>query len=135
MALGDVLVDRDLGIDDVQSSLASLFGVAPQEVLVVADLAELLTEQQPPHRVLCHLTHIPSGEYRSILSIHEGQYASQGRLEVVKRLCAILDCQCLISEEGVNPYRMLRVNATEDSCSIVLDAERLDNNNEYVVHH
>lgn len=133
MSLGDVLTHRVLDGQQVQAAVASLFGIPTDVVLVVSDLEQLLGNTAPHRRVLCHFSHIPSGDFRTLLSFHEGEFSSLPRLETARRLCSILQCDCLISGNTINPYSMVLVTSQGEAGAVALDAERLDSSNEYVI--
>jgi hypothetical protein len=133
MSLGDVIASRVLDAQEIQAAVSHLFGILPNVVLVVNDLEELLEETVPDRRVMCHVSHLPSGAFRTVLSFHEGEFSALPRLETVKRLCVILRCDCLISDDTLNPYAMVLVDRQGESVLILLDPDRLDEQNEYVI--
>jgi hypothetical protein len=106
--LGDVLVERELTREEVIRCLCELFSIAPAAVFVSEALEEILAMPEGI-RVLCSKSSFSEGEFRTLLSFHEGDFMSRRRLEMATRLCQLLNCRCLVSDGEDNPYSVLLV--------------------------
>jgi hypothetical protein len=78
MSLGDVVVERQLSNEEARQAICLLWNLQQDEVLIVNDLAELVS-MNDPRRVLCHKWHIEGGQFPTVLSFHEGEFMDQPR--------------------------------------------------------
>jgi hypothetical protein len=128
--LGDVLLDREVGKDEVLSGLCSLFGLEPgQAIAVEAD--EEPGEQGTPELVFC-CVHRLGGDFPILLSLSEGLSAALPRIAVASSLCRLLGCRCLVDDGSVNPYTFLLVDQGGQARQVAVDVVRWDSN-EYVI--
>ena len=125
MSLGDVVVERELTNDEARKAIAALFGISPDDVLIVNDLADLLNRSEK-RLVLCHQWWMPAGRFRTVLSFHEGQFSSFLCLPTVLKLSAHLGSCCLIADASSNPYSMTLVSPAGDLQPVLLDSEKLE---------
>jgi hypothetical protein len=128
--LGDVLLDRGVGKDEVRSGLCSLFGLEARQVAVV-EADDELTGQVTPDLVFCRIYRL-GGDFPTLLSLSEGLSACLPRVATASRLCRLLGCCCLVDDGSVNPYTFLLVDEGGQARQVAVDVDRWDSN-EYVI--
>jgi len=126
MSLGDVVVERQLSNAEARQAICSLWSLREDEILVVNDLAELVS-MNDPRRVLCHKWHIEGGQFATVLSFHEGEFMDQSSEATAERLTQILRSRCLVSDASDNPYRMVMFNGDGQAQVVNLNPDKLDN--------
>lgn len=127
----DILVDRMLTSDEIKAAISNSFLIAMTEVLVVDDIADTIVTEQV--RVLCE--QIPTrGDFLMKLSIYlrDPSLERFDHKQVIGKLCNLLDCKCLISDNSDNPYSMLQIEGETSQRNIFLKPELLDEE-EYVI--
>jgi hypothetical protein len=129
MSLGDVIVQREVSDGEAKNAIAALFEIGSDAVLIVPDLASL-TSDESDRQVLCHKFSLPGGQYRCVLSLHEGRFMNLPRVQTALKLSGILSSDCLISDESVNPYSFTLVGSLRP---VMVRAERLGSVGEYEV--
>ena len=130
MTSQDILISRDLAADETIAGLSAVLSVEPKEVVLVADWDEFPIARGAP--VICHRTHL-GGHYPLILHLYINALAIKpsNDLEAVRHLCKIWQCDCLMSDDSLNPYLMLHVSRTGEASTVSVDVEKLDNLGEY----
>jgi hypothetical protein len=114
------------------SNVSQVFFISPAGVLVVDDITESAVSED-----ICIITEkMPvKGDFLLKLSI----YLLDSKLErfnfkaIARKFCSILSCQCLISDDSVNPYSMFLVKESKDIQLVYLEPEQLDENEEYII--
>lgn len=128
----EFLVDRNLTENEITNAIAKLFLVPLTDVLVIDDIAE--TDISERVRVLCERMSV-EGDFSMRLSI----YLRNSNLEQsdstlkIGQFCELLNCQCLVPDESVNPYQWRLVQSSEDWKIVYLDPKILDENEEYII--
>lgn len=125
MSLGDVIVQRELTDAEAREALRALFDVAAADVRVVHDLSEL-AEQPAPAKVVCHKWNLPAGQFRTVLSLHEGPFAEAPYMPLAVKLSRIVGSNCLVTDEALNPYSMTLVTPAGLTQPVTLSPEALD---------
>ena len=135
----DVLIGCPVDTPRLQDALAATFSVPAEQVCVVDDIEDSLTLMQPTAALLVQRTPLDGGEFPVLASIYVrddrlSQQASQSEeaVRLARRLSAELACDCLISDDDINPYTMLRVRPTGEIDAVTLEADALDQD-QYVV--
>jgi hypothetical protein len=137
----DIVIDRDCSDRELVSAIAKTFSVAPADVLVrhgAAPLAPALVDDSA--RVLCERYVLP-GAFPLQLGLVlrdpglERIVASVGDIPLLQRLCAQLRVNGLAEDPLNHPYAALYVPLHGAPQRVFLDAERLDDANEYVMVH
>src|SRR6185369_4562008 len=110
---------------EVVTTLAELFSITPDNIVLVQSIAEL--NEVAAVKVLCECT-AAKGDFVMQLSI----YVRDPRLEqleslpLIEQFCEMLHCSCLIPDKSHNPYSMLLVWGRGKRQIAYLDPERLD---------
>lgn len=134
MCCGDVLIDRVLSDGEVASSLNQLFSASQGEVLVVDDIASPNLKLTPLVKVICEKRQV-KGSFPTALSfyIHDEKIRRLDEQQVIKQLCVLLNCSCLISDNSNNPYSWLLAQATGSTQHVSLDPVMLDDEEAYII--
>lgn len=119
-------------------ALAAAFETASSSVAVVDDVEALPRPEDRRRRILLERWPQP-GQFPLHLRIYlrdpdlRAQVAARAQsIGRVQRLCVHLDCDCLISDDDVNPYGMLLVRRTGLVEPVRLDGDALERD-EYVL--
>lgn len=130
--LEDFLIDRNLSEDELKATISQLFSVSPIDVLVINDIAEAKADKNI--RIICERLPV-KGDFltRVCIYLNDSKLAKPISESTIKEFCTILHCNCLISDDSVNPYSMLLVQESEDIQLISLDPERLNRDEEYIM--
>jgi len=133
LGITDVLVDRPLTATEVRSALCALLTLRPDDVLIFEDSAQRSGHPSTGHRVLCAMTALGVGDFRTLLSPWgDVLLKTLPRVPLVARWCRILRCRCLVDDGAVNPYTFLLVDGEGSPRDVALDPLRVDAN-EYVI--
>lgn len=49
------------------------------------------------------------------------------------RLCKILQCFCLISDQNINLYSMFKIDEKGEKHAVLLEGDALDNRDEFII--
>ncbi len=134
----DILIDRRPSDDELQHALARVFSISTDAIVLFGDYSELLTPEPPGTRLLCERLPV-EGEFRmklGIMPVHPDQESfAQGHddTDLLSDLCRTLSVRGLIDDGTDNPYAFLMIGADGTIVRTDLDAERLDNDQQYVL--
>jgi hypothetical protein len=128
----EFLVDRNLTENEIANAIAQLFSIALTDVLVVDDIVE--TDVSDRVRVLCERMSV-EGDFSIRLSIYlrDSNLEQSDSTLKIGQFCELLNCQCLVSDESVNPYQWRLVQSSENWKLVYLDPKKLDDNEEYII--
>lgn len=128
----EFLVDRNLTENEIANAIANLFLIPLTDVLVVDDIVE--TDVSERVRVLCERMSV-EGDFSIRLSIYlrDSNLDQSDSTLKIGQFCELLNCQCLVSDESVNPYQWRLVQSSETWKLVYLDPTLLDENEEYII--
>lgn len=128
----EFLVDRNLTENEIANAIAQLFSIALTDVLVVDDIVE--TDVSDQVRVLCERMSV-EGDFSIRLSIYlrDSNLEQSDSTLKIGQFCELLNCQCLVSDESVNPYQWRLVQSSETWKLVYLNPKKLDENEEYII--
>jgi hypothetical protein len=128
----EFLVDRNLTENEIANAIAQLFSIPLTDVLVVDDIVE--TDVSDRVRVLCERMSV-EGDFSIRLSIYlrDSNLEQSDSTLKIGQFCELLNCQCLVSDESVNPYQWRLVQSSETWKLVYLDPKKLDENEEYII--
>lgn len=128
----EFLVDRNLTKNEIANAIAHLFLIPLTDVLVVDDIVE--TDVSDRVRVLCERMSV-EGDFSIRLSIYlrDSNLEQSDSTLKIGQFCELLNCQCLVSDESVNPYQWRLVQSSETWKLVYLDPKLLDENEEYII--
>jgi hypothetical protein len=128
----DVLLDRMFENETLAVALADVVGTPGQDVLIVDDIAAAQVNESV--RVLCERTELP-GDFPLKLSIflRDRRLERLNPVSVLLRLCAELDCSCLISDDSEDPYTMLLIDGLGLQRRVSIDPDRYRLDEAYVL--
>ena len=123
----DILLERQFENEVLKRALAEAFDVPFHDIRVV----DSIEEASEVASIIAEQTSI-KGDFRCLLSLYvDDSLASMEPAKVTRKLCSLLNVQALISDDSVNPYTMILINAATEGQSVKLDAESLDEYEEY----
>ncbi|MEG4631106.1 hypothetical protein QUB56_16110 [Microcoleus sp. AR_TQ3_B6] len=128
----EFLVDRNLTENEIANAIANLFLIPLTDVLVVDDIVE--TDVSERVRVVCERMSV-EGDFSIRLSIYlrDSNLDQSDSTLKIGQFCELLNCQCLVSDESVNPYQWRLVQSSETWKLVYLDPRLLDENEEYII--
>lgn len=128
----DFFVSRRLGSDAIAAGVGQVFGVKPEQVLVVPELGPMDLDEGV--RILVGARKV-SGDFTMYISIIPQWSPVQlgDEFEVVRKLCTLWDCESLVSSASLNPYSWLLVGREGPPHEVSLDPDQLDSNDRYVL--
>jgi len=128
----EFLVDRNLTENEIANAIAQLFLIPLKDVLVVDDIVE--TDVSDQVRVLCERMSV-EGDFSIRLSIYlrDSNLEQSNSTLKIGQFCELLNCQCLVPDESVNPYQWLLVQSSENWKLVYLNPKALDENEEYII--
>jgi hypothetical protein len=128
----EFLVDRNLTGNEIANAIAHLFLIPLTDVLVVDDIVE--TDVSDRVRVLCERMSV-EGDFSIRLSIYlrDSNLEQSDSTLKIGQFCELLNCQCLVSDESVNPYQWRLVQSSENWKLVYLNPKKLDENEEYII--
>jgi hypothetical protein len=126
----DILISRGLTDDEIRPFFSRVFNTPVERISVVSSIEEA----PPPENsdILCVRSRA-GGDFPLLLSVSLLDTLERSVLWVVGRLCEDLKCSCLVSDDSPSPYRMIKVTGVEQFVIVDLDAELLDELEQYVV--
>jgi len=128
----EILIDRPLTSEAIAIALSELFNLPANVIAVVENIA---TSESDEHtQIICEKQQI-KGEFIEKLSLYllKANLADNIDLQDLEKLCQLLHCNCLISDNSLNPFSMILVEASGKNQIIFLDIERLENDEEYTI--
>jgi len=128
----EVLVDQNLTKNEIANAIAQVFLIPLKGVLVVDDLVE--TDVSDQVRVLCERM-LVEGDFSIRLSIYlrDSNIEQSDSTLKIGQFCELLNCQCLVPYESVNPYHWRLVQSSENWKLVYLNPKKLDENEEYII--
>jgi hypothetical protein len=128
----EFLVARNLTENEIANAIAQLFLIPLTDVLVVDDIVK--TDVSERIRVLCERMSV-EGDFSIRLSIYlrDSNLEQSDSTLKIGQFCQLLNCQCLVSDESVNPYQWRLVQSSETWKLVYLDPKLLDENEEYII--
>jgi hypothetical protein len=128
----EFLVDRNLTENEIANAIAQVFLIPLTDVLVVDDIVE--TDVSERIRVLCERMSV-EGDFSIRLSIYlrDSNLEQSDSTLKIGQFCELLNCQCLVSDESVNPYQWRLVQSSETWKLVYLNPKKLDENEEYII--
>src|SRR5688500_3092098 len=105
----DVQFERLFSENELRSTLAQIYGVKPQEIIVRADRDDW-SSVKDSHIVICTQEQIQSN-FPSLLTIFGGNYHDwETEKETVEQLVMALNTRALIPHESPNPFLCYVIN-------------------------
>ncbi|OCQ99773.1 hypothetical protein BCD67_15330 [Oscillatoriales cyanobacterium USR001] len=128
----EILIDRPLTSEAITIALSELFSLPANAIAVVEDIAT--SESNEHTQIICERQPI-KGEFVEKLSVYllNAKLADNIDLKDIEKLCRLLHCKCLISDDSLNPFSMILVEDLGKNQIIFLDIERLENDEEYII--
>jgi hypothetical protein len=128
----DFLVDRVLTGEEISRGVSHAFGVSPHAVLVVPALGPI--DLPDGIRILVAAREV-SGDFRMYISVvPQWRPLDVGdEFSVVVQLARFWGCLCLVSDDSINPYRWIVVDAQGRRSPVALDVEELDVRERFVL--
>jgi hypothetical protein len=130
----EILIAGKVAAADVIPSVASIFSVNIESVLVVGSIAAENIDNSKPI-VIESIT--IGGDFPTKLSFYIDEEKilvdKVNKLDSVIALCRILNHKILISDNDVNPYSMNLVDIDGSVKKVFLDVDKLDDHGNYVI--
>ena len=128
----EFLVDRNLSENEIANAIAQLFLIPLTDVLVIDDIVEADVSDRV--RVLCERMSV-EGDFSVRLSIYlrDSNLEQSDSTLKIGQFCELLNCQCLVPDESVNPYQWRLVQSSESWKLVYLNPKVLDENEEYII--
>jgi hypothetical protein len=128
----EFLVDQNFTKNEIANAIAQVFLIPLKDVLVVDDLVE--TDVTDRVRVLCEQMSV-EGDFSIRLSIYlrDSNLDQSDSTLKIGQFCELLNCQCLVPDESVNPYQWRLVQSSENWKLVYLNPKVIDENEEYII--
>lgn len=110
----DVVIDRNVRNEDLQRTFSRVFDIDASELFVTGDIEGATIADNV--RVLLATSPV-SGDFSLKISIYlrDNLMVPVDRLACLKRICLELRCRCLVSDDTLNPLRMLLLSRCSNS--------------------
>jgi hypothetical protein len=125
-------VSRALSDVDLVQAWSLVFSVDSESVLVVDTMEDAPPVSDTRIRIVLERWRQP-GQFPLHVVVYvrgadlgAGVSKLDGSLDLVRRFCATAECDCLLSDDDVNPHTMILVRRTGQVCPVVLDGDALD---------
>jgi hypothetical protein len=99
----DILVNKSLSEKEICETLAKVFSISPESIMIVKNTDEYIINQSKI-QIICQIEPI-KGDFKMDLTIEETSSSTNqiknsfsNEIEVVNKLCDLLDCICLITD-------------------------------------
>jgi len=127
----EILIDRPLTSEAITLALSELFNLPANVIAVVEDIT---TSERDEHKQVSCEKQLIKGEFIEKISIYllNANLADNMDLKDIEKLCRLLHCKCLVSDNSLNPFAMILVEESGKNQIIFLDVERLENE-EYII--
>ena len=129
----DVVAQRQMSDVHVRRALAAALGVPEQRAALIDDMIDY--PDPGAADVVCVSSPV-GGEFASLLSIQTGRlelpYGTH--MELVQRLCDLLQTQCLVPHADVDPYVMWLIAPGASPRKVALDPTALDEGRYLIAH-
>jgi hypothetical protein len=129
----EIWLSKKVAFREIVDTFAKVFCIDPRKVGVDASIMPIL----PSTTIKVVVQDLGGGDFPFVLSVYLAPPVEapsrESEAEIVGNICRALDCDCLISDESVNPYVMLRVNRLGEVQAVSLDVDMLDNFNLFII--
>jgi hypothetical protein len=125
MSCQDILINRSIEFNKIQTALSQIFAINSSDILVVDEVPQ--TPIQESTRILCQAQEI-SGDFKQLVTIYLRDDSLNSLLtsDTISKLCQRLKCECLISDDSDNPYSMILIRGENDYQTAYLLPEYLE---------
>ncbi len=128
----DLLLDRTVEPEVLQSAAAQALSIDNGQVLVVPDIATVPDAAE--RTAILETSTIEAGDFPLKISVFRfDQPLDSDHIPFARKLCEILHARCAIPDASPDPYTMLLVDATGTLKVVSLDAAALDERGAYVL--
>ncbi|WP_034341755.1 hypothetical protein [Deinococcus misasensis] len=121
----DVYVSIELTLAAVLPMVCRFFAVAPDEVLLFSHFEERPESDWLKVKVWGFVRSTDGGDFLSSVHLFTQVDQQVDEAEFARHLARELNCACLITDDDVNPYTMLYIDASQ-RYRVALDVKRLD---------
>jgi hypothetical protein len=132
--------NKDLQIDEFKKYICTMFARNENDVIFLNEnimdyihnnnLWDEYTEGEKKYVSFCKY----KGDFFSYVHI-DGEYVSiEEEVEILKKLCALFNFQCINIDEGCFPYARILVNELGEAFSICLNMDEFDDNDRVVIY-
>ena len=123
----DILLEQEFDKVTLRRAIAVVFELPTDHVSIVDSI-----EKAPSGVSVVVEQTLTKGDFRFLLSFYVVvELSSRDPIEVIQRLCTILDVRALIPDESLNPYSMFLIDQIGEVRQVFLDVESLDQHEEY----
>jgi hypothetical protein len=131
MLWSEILINKQIAEDRITQILAAVFNIPESEIVFTADVITL--DADATRQLVVEQTSL-DGEFPSRLSLYlfEESLVDTEPMAIAQQLSRNLACQCLMSDDDINPYSWLLVDAGNVQ-KVMLDADALDDNDEFII--
>jgi hypothetical protein len=121
----DVVIDRQVGEDEIRESLAHVLPIDAARISVIDDVAKY--PERTAADIVC-ITTSSAGEFAQVLSIQCEPVELPGRstADVLQQLATTLNAKLLMPDEGDDPYVMWLLQPRLAPRRVALDEAALD---------
>jgi len=121
----DIVVDRQLGPDEVRQGITGVLSVEPGRISVISDVADY--PERGDADVVCVVTPT-SGEFAAVISIQcdPVEVPFSDILEVVQSLSSVFEATVLAPDDDPDPYTMWLVQPHAPRKKVSLDEAALE---------
>ncbi|MCY2928671.1 MAG: hypothetical protein NTV86_04095 [Planctomycetota bacterium] len=127
----DILFDRDISHACLQEAISQVMNIAVSRVILIEDVAAYPTREESD--CVCIVRRAGGQFFLHAAIDYEEKFWAGSSADCVVRLASFLQCNCLISDESVNPYRMIHVSRAGALRAVFVDVVALDQRGEYNV--
>lgn len=121
----DVYVSVQVTREKVLPIVCNFFQVSPEAVLLFSQMDDFPPIDWPHVALWGFVRRTDGGDFLSSVQLFTDQDHQVNESEFARHLARELGCACLITDDDVNPYTMLYIDASQ-RYQVALDVERLD---------
>ncbi len=128
----DILLSKKVSESEILAVFSDIFSISPQYILVAEDI----TKTNVGSQVKIAIERMSAkGDFplRLAIYLYDSPLEQLDSYAIVGQLCEMLNCACLISGDSANPYLMLLVKGIGTYQPVYVDADHLNDGDEYVI--
>jgi hypothetical protein len=128
----DILLDRKVLDTEISAAFCRVFSISPPYVSIIEDITNTNLDGQ----IKVAIERMSAkGDFplRLAIYLYDTRLEQLDNLTIVGQLCGMLHCKCLVNGSSPNPYLMLLVRGVGIYQPVYVDADRLNDGDEFVV--
>ena len=128
------IIDRELTEEEIREGFSPVLGVGPEDIVFVDDILAISGNVPDEVPVIIEISKT-KGEFVQCLDVvlRGNRLWERDEADGMQAFCKKTNCSCLISDDTLSSYRWVLIEPTGRIRAVTLDADALDDRDEYII--